>query len=86
MEDAPSDFVSVYIYYRYDLMSRLFPHSAFGTNRTTEFFEDTLRFLNDPESLNVTLKVAIKEQQTYEIAYLKWVKSHSDNELSNPYA
>jgi hypothetical protein len=80
------NFASVFVAYRYDLMGRMFPHEVFGTNRTTEFFEDTLRYLNNPRELKEALKEATENKQTYEIRYLKWVLSHSRVELSTEYA
>jgi hypothetical protein len=79
-------FADMFVYYRYDLMSHRFPHEVFGTNRTTEFFEDTLRYLSYPRELKEALKEANENKQTYEIRYLKWVLEHSKLELSTEYA
>jgi hypothetical protein len=70
------DFVKTYLHYRYELLPNLFPHAVFGTNRSTEFFSDTLNYLQAPSELDKALKDATKEGQLYEINYLKWVKSH----------
>ena len=70
-------FVSKYIEYRYDIFIQNFPHPIFGTNRTTEFFEDTIEYLDSPILLQSDLKKALKENQMYEIRYLEWIKEQT---------
>lgn len=70
------NFVMTFIYLRYDLMSKLFPHPVFGTNRTTEFFEDTLKYLNSMDELRAAMREAVKENKPYEIRYLEWVRNN----------
>jgi len=70
--------VKCFISYRYDMLCKYFPHEVFGTNRSTEFFENTLNYLNNPKMLADDLKAAIQLKQPYEVAYLKWVQYHSN--------
>lgn len=75
-----------FMFYRYHVMNRSYPHNVFGTNRAdNNFFDETLRLLSYPKALKDELRIAVKDQHTYEIEYLKWVKTHSDIELSMQY-
>lgn len=69
-------FIATYMKYRYDLFHQRFGNHVFGTNRSTEFFYDTIKYLDAPELLKADMKKAIKDGMTYEILYLDWVKSH----------
>lgn len=60
------------IYFRYDVLGKMFPHKIFSVNECSlDFFKQSLDYITEKEELPDD-----KDLSEYSINYLNWIKLH----------
>jgi hypothetical protein len=71
--DPAEEKAKLFCVIRYDEMNRLFPHRAFSISEaTSDFFEKTLGYINDPESIPEIKPDTLE----YTKNYLEWLHKY----------